>query len=314
MLTPPRTGRNWPLPAIPAIFVLAVGTGPAQSDPSIGQFELKTLESAPGYLEFQSQNAFTFGQPRREAADAGGEIIYGDNAIMRQRQALEMELGFTRHLKMRVGIEFEQEGVDEPTTPSDANRFAPLKLDEIGAELVTVFIPRDGNGFGLGAVVEVERPLEAGEQMSLYAGPIVEYAAGPWLFAAIPMLAHNFGGEGDEDGHRDDKWDFAYAAKAAYAFSETLTLAIEGYGTVERLGTTGHRNASARLFGDHDQHRIGPILYISHDLGRSLRSNARRDASGAFETSELTLGVGLLAGLNEATPDATLKLSLEIDF
>jgi hypothetical protein len=294
----------------------AVGgaAGPAAADPAIGQFELKNLESAPGYLEFQSQNAWTFGHPRRESAVVDGEQIYDDNAIIKQREALEMEMGFTRYLKMRVGIEFEEERIDDPETPSEADSFAPLQLDEIGAELITVFIPRDGDGFGFGSVVEFERPLEAGEQMSLIMGPIFEFASGPWFVAAIPMLVHDFGGDPDDDGIRDEKWDFAYAAQVAYAFSETWTLAIEAYGTVERLGSTGTRGEAALAFGDHDQHRIGPILYYSYDVGRSLRPDPRRDSDGEIETSEVSVGLGLLAGLNEDTPDATLKFSVEVDF
>lgn len=302
------------------VCVLAVlggvlqGGQPAAAGPAIGQFELKTLESAPGYLEFQSQNAWSFGQPTRRSAVVDDEEIYDDNAVIRQREALEMEMGFTRYLKMRIGIEFEEERIDDPASLSQANSFAALKLDEIGTELIAVIIPRDGDGFGVGTVVEFERPLEAGEQMSLIMGPIFEFASGPWLVAAIPMLVHDFGGDPDDDGIKDDKWDFAYAAKVAYEFSETWTLAIEAYGTVERLGDTGTLGEAALAFGDHDQHRLGPILYYTYDFGRSLRPDPRRNSDGEIESSEISVGLGLLAGLNDNTPDATLKLSVEVDF
>jgi hypothetical protein len=145
-------------------------------------------------------------------------------------------------------------------------------------------------------------------------GPIFEYATGPWLVAAIPMLVHDFGGDPDEDGIRDEKWDFAYAAQLAYTFNDNWTLAMEAYGTVERLGNTGTPGEATLAFGDHDQHRIGPILYYSYDFGRSLRPDPPRDDDGGIETSELTVGLGFLAGLNENTPDGTLKLSVELDF
>jgi hypothetical protein len=290
-----------------------VPTG-AVAGPAIGQFELKTLESAPGFLEFQSQNAWSFGQPGRQSADGSGETVFDDNTVIRQREALEMEMGFTRYLKMRIGIEFEQGRVDDPETLADANNFEPLKLDELGAEVIGIIIPRYGDGFGLGAVVEVERSLESGEQMSVNMGPIFEYGAGPWLIAAVPLLVHDFGGAADEDGIKDDKWDFSYAAQVAYQFSETWTLALEAYGTVERLGNTGERSEAALAFGDHDQHRIGPIFYYSYDFGRSLRPDPRRDEDGSAETSELTVGLGFLAGLNENTPDGTVKLSVELDY
>lgn len=299
-----------------AAFAVGILAPPSavRADPAIGQFELKTLESGPGFMEFQSQNAWALGPPRRKSSVVDGETIYDDNSVVRQREALEMELGFTRYLKMRIGIEFEEERIEDPASPDQANDFASLKLDEIGTEVIAILIPRDGDGIGLGTVVEFERPLEREEQMNLIMGPIFEYATGPWLLAAIPMLVYNFGGEPDEDGIKDDKWDFAYAAQVAYEFSETWTLAMEAYGTVERLGNTGQRGEAALAFGDHDQHRIGPVLYYSYDFGRSLRPDPVRDEDGEVETSELTVGLGFLAGLNANTPDGTLKLSVEIDF
>ncbi len=126
--------------------------------------------------------------------------------IVKQREALEMEMGFTTYLKMRVGIEFRT-GTHRRSGPfEEANGFDELKLDEVGAEVIAIIIPRDGDGFGLGTVVEFERPLEQGEEMSPIMGPILEYAQGPWLLAAIPMLVHDFGGEPDDDGIKDDKW------------------------------------------------------------------------------------------------------------
>lgn len=302
-------------PTVLGAALLATTTAmPAAAGPTVGQFELKTLESAPGYMEFQSQNAWSFGQPNRQSALVDGAWVYDDNTVIRQREALEMELGFTRYLKMRIGIEFEQERIEDPPTPAQANDFAALRLEEIGTEVIAVLIPRDGDGFGLGTVVEVERPLEDGAQMSLFMGPILELAFGPWFVAAVPTLVHDFGGKAENGDDTDDKWDFAYAAQVSYTFSETWTLAVEAYGTVDRLGDSGRPGAAALTFGDHDQHRLGPVLYYAYDFGRSLRPDPRRDGDGEIETSELTIGVGFLAGLNRNTPDGTLKLSVEIDF
>jgi hypothetical protein len=87
------------------------------------------------------------------------------------------------------------------------------------------------------------------------------------------------------------------------------------------LGSTGRPSASARLFGDADQHRMGPVLYCTYDLsgsprresmisGSGLLSDAREEEAGA----SLTIGFGLLEGLNENTADHTLKLSIEVEF
>jgi hypothetical protein len=182
--------------------------------------------------------------------------------------------------------------------------------------VISVFIPREGDGFGVGAVVEVERPLEKEEQMSVILGPIFEWASGPWFAAAIPMAVHHFGGEPDEDGINDDRWDFAYAAQVAYTVSSQWTLAIEGYGTVDRIGNSGNRTETARIFGDFDQHRAGPIVYYAHDLGRDLvvQPKGSGDDDDESENSIMTVGLGYFFGLTGNTPDGTLKFSVEVDF
>lgn len=272
----------------------------AIAGPAVGQFELKTLESESGGLEFQSQNAYSWGQPRRQVNGDPDEIEYDDNTIIRQRHALEMEMGLTRYLKTRVGIEFEKERVDDPASPYDADAFDDLKLSEVGAEIIGILKRREGDGWGLGVVVEIEKPLDGSEPADVNMGPIIEIAQGPWLFAAVPTLVHFFGGDANDSGNVDDKWDFAYAVQLAYELSETWTLTLEAYGTVDRVLGSGNPSESDLIFGDFNQHRLGPVLYY----------NFKAEPEGA----EVSIGTGLLAGLNSNTPDATLKLSVEVNF
>jgi hypothetical protein len=278
-------------------------TGHADAGPAVGQFELKTLESEPGMLEFQSQNAYSWGQPHRQTkADPSdpAELEYDDNTIIRQRHALEMEMGLTRYLKARIGIEFEKERVDEPGSVYDANSFDALKLSEVGAEVIGILKRREGDGWGLGVVVEIEKPIEGSESTDVNMGPIIEIAKGPWLFAAVPSLVHFFGGDDNDSGNVDDKWDFAYAVQLEYQISETWTFSLEAYGTVDRVFGSGNPSESDLIFGDFDQHRIGPILYYNF--------------KPAPDGPEVAIGSGILAGLNNNTPDATLKLSVEVEF
>lgn len=309
----PRCQRNpvrrWTRPAVVCIAVFCVRC--ALAEPFIGQFELKTLESAPGSFEFQSQNAWASGNPtRRIDVDEGGELLMDENSLFRARYALELEMGFTTAVKMRVGVELEDERIDEPETVSDANDFEGLRLEEIGAEIVAILIPREGDGAGLGFVAELEGPIDLEGPNSFIAGPIVEYQSGAWFFAAVPMVVRAFGGNGEDGEPTDDKWDFAYAAQAMRRFSDEWALALEGYGTVERLGGSGSPSESALRFGDFNQHRLGPVLYYAHAL-----SNAGSGAgSDEDEAATLTIGLGVLEGLNAATPDHTIKLSIELDF
>jgi hypothetical protein len=276
-------------------LILVLGPGAALAQPFINQFELKTLESEPGGFEFQSQNAWSWGHPARriEGDDANGFVV-DENSITRERYALEVEAGFTHVLKGRIGIEFERERLDSPATIAQANDFDELTLSEVGAELIAILVPRDEDGTGLGLVAEIEGPLDQEEPNTLTLGAIVEFRAGRWFVAGVPMLVRAFGGETEDDAQVDDKWDFAYALQLKYEFSASWSLALEGYGTVERIGNTGHPSEAAALFGNVQQHRAGPVLYYSY--------------------SSVAVGVGWLEGLNDTTSDHTLKLSIEVQF
>ena len=301
--------------------VLWCAATPATGEPFIGQFELKTLESAPGSYEFQSQNAWSWHQPSRRIVDGPDGPEFDENAVVRQRHAIELEMGLTRSVKMRIGAEFEKERLDEPATILEANDFGDLSLTELGAEVIAILAPREGNGAGLGLVAELEGPVDQEESNHLTLGPVVEFESGRWFVAAVPMFVYAFGGEKEEGEEIDNKWDFAYAAQASFTFSDTWLLALEGYGTIDRLGNSGHPSASAELFGDFDQHRVGAVLYYS--VGFDGSRSAAPSASGSAmlpvageeeEGATLTIGLGLLEGLNGNTPDHTLKLSIEIDF
>ncbi|MGH8167397.1 MAG: hypothetical protein ACREQ1_09165 [Woeseiaceae bacterium] len=301
--------------------ILWCAVTPAGAEPFIGQFELKTLESAPGSYEFQSQNAWSWDQPSRRIASGPDGTEFDENAVVRQRHAIELEMGLTQSVKMRIGAEFEKERLDEPATIPEANDFDDLSLTEVGAEVIAILAPRQGNGAGLGLVAELEGPIDREESNHLTLGPVVEFQSGRWLAAVVPMFVYAFGGEKEEGEESDNKWDFAYAAQVSYTFSESWTLAFEDYGTVDRLRNSGHPSASAELFGDFDQHRVGPVLYYSvgFDGSRSAAPSASGSAMSPVageeeEEATPTIGLGLLEGRNGNTPEHTLKLSLEVDF
>ncbi|MGH8178771.1 MAG: hypothetical protein ACREV5_21140 [Steroidobacter sp.] len=288
-----------------------------QAEPFIGQFELKTLESASGMFEFQSQNAWAWDHPaRRFDSGPADELVFDENSIFRERYALELEIGFSEFLKMRVGVEAERERIDEPHSPQQASDFDGLSLQEIGAEIVAILLRRESADFGLGVVAEIEGPLDQEEPSHLTLGPIIEYQSGDWLIAAVPMLVHSFGGERDENEWRDDKWDFAYAAQVMRTLSDRWSIALEGYGTVERLGSSGNRSLAANYFGDSNQHRLGPVVYFSRatEGGASGPGSSQLTGETEEDGAELTIGLGVLEGLNSHTADHTLKLSFEVDF
>lgn len=288
-----------------ALLGLNLAISPGLAGPAVNQFEVKGLSATPGEIEFQSQNAYSFGQPRRQIAPDGGDFLYDTNTVVKQRHALELEWTLSTRVRARVGVEFEKERVDDPASPDEADAFAALKFTEVAAESVIILVPTAQYGFGLGFLTEVGKPADRAETSELYFGPIVQVERGPVLLTANLLLAKFFGGRPDDDGNEpDDKYDFAYAAQAAYDYSDGLTLTIEAYGTIDRLGNTGRAPAADMTFGAADQHRIGPVIYYSFEV----------PSFSPGETAEASLGVGLLAGLTDATPDATLKVSLEIEY
>lgn len=303
----------------------ALVASPSFAGPVIGQFEVKDLDAEPGELEFQSQNAHSWGQPRRKTIRGADDddILFDDNSVAQQRHALELEGSLTRFLRMRVGIEYEKERLEEPDDLALKDAFADLTLDEVAVEVVTIFkrVPENG-GIGFGALAEFEHPVEGDDLNSIVIGPIIQTKYGPWGAIGNFLFVHEFGnGErGVPEPERDEKWDFAYAAQLSYTASESWMLALEAYGTVDRLGNSGAPGPERAAFGDHDQHRAGPVVYYSF-------SPERRGVSGAHALDEdeddtddddgevvVSLGVGMLFGLNENTPDHTLKWSVEVEF
>lgn len=304
--------------------MLLVPADDASAGPAIGQFELKDLDAEPGKMEFQSQNAHSWGQPSRKIVGDDDDAVFDDNTVVEQRHALEMEGTLTNFLRMRLGIEFERERVEEPDNLASANAFEELALDELALEVVTIFkrVPKSG-GIGFGALAEFEHPISDDDLNSINFGPIVQAKQGPLGAIGNLIFVHYFGnGErGELQPERDRKWDLGYAAQLSYEASERWTYTLEAYGTFDRLGNSGTPGEERLFFGDHDQHRAGPIVYYSFEPRRSM---ALAEASGENDKEaadndeadelEVTLGVGMLFGLNDNTPDQTLKWSIEVEF
>lgn len=299
-------------------FTICLAQG-AVAGPAIGQFEMKDLDVEVGAIEFQSQNAHSFGQPNRKIFNDGGEFEFDDNEYTRQRHAFEIEVGVTSFLRSRLGIEFEKERFDDPATAALANAFDDLKLMEVAFEVVAVFSAPKQFKPGIGFLTEVELPVQGGnESKSVIFGPILQYDFGRWQALADLYAVYHFGG-GEDDG----KFDFQYALRLLYQATDNWAYAVEAYGTVDRLGSSGTLSEEALLFGDHDQHRLGPIIYYTVNTGASPRSALSLppledgdddETKGGEAGATLNIGIGWFFGLNDATPDHTLKWSVEYEF
>ncbi len=320
---------------------LAVGFPAARAGPAVNQFETKDLETSPGEMQFQSQNALAFGQPKRRVReDQPGMLTYDDNTVARERYALEMQMGITTWFRARLGIEFEKERLDDPVSPAHANAFEDLQLTGVALEGVFVAIPVKTYGVGLGLLTEYDASIRGGLNQ-LYIGPIIQAVSGPWSATANLLLVQNFGSpDKRHELPADRKRDFAYALQLQYEVSPTWALALEGYGTFDRIGGSGTQSAEQAAFGTFDQHRAGPVVYyrFKADSGgrggkasggqpglvKSVRKDDDDGPGGGLENGgkdddddkkgTTSLGVGLLFGLNANTPSETVKVSVEVNF
>jgi len=310
--------RAWGLLSL--ALMLSIGTFPAAAGPAINQFEVKDLEVEQGEVEIEDQSDWAFGLPRRKFFDDGGDTEFDDNEVARQRHSIEIGFGLTNWLKIGTGFELEEERVDDPDSFADANSFDSLKVTEIQFEGLVVLVPVKTHGIGLGAYVELQLPT-SDEARTLYVGPIIQAVSGPWSATGNFAFVKFLGGEPEDGEARDEKWDFAYFTQLKYEASEAWAFALEAYGTIDRLGNSGTPSEAAIAIGDQDQHRIGPVLYYTFKrdrmapvTGMKLGAASEGDDDDDDEGTSATLGLGFLAGLNDNTPDGTLKLGLEIEF
>ncbi len=308
--------RAWGLLSL--ALMLSIGTFPAAAGPAINQFEVKDLEVEQGEVEIEDQSDWAFGLPRRKFFVDGGGPEFDDNEVARQRHSIEIGFGLTNWLKIGTGFELEEERVDDPEPGVSPNKFDSLKVTEIQFEGLVVLVPVKTHGIGLGAYVELQLPT-SDEARTLYVGPIIQAVSGPWSATGNFAFVKFLGGTPEEGEAKDEKWDFAYFTQLKYEASEAWAFALEAYGTIDRIGNSGTPSEAAVAIGDQDQHRIGPVLYYTFKRDRmapvtAMKLGAVSEGDDDDEGTSATLGLGFLAGLNDNTPDGTLKLSLEVEF
>src|SRR5690606_6998423 len=133
-------------------------------------------------------NAWSWDQPPRQVASGPGGLQFDENAVVRQRHAIELEVGLTHSIKMRIGAEFEKERLNEPAIIAEADAFGELELTELGGEIIAILVPREENSLGIGLVAEIEGPIDQEEPNHLTVGPVLEFQSERWFAAAVPML------------------------------------------------------------------------------------------------------------------------------
>ncbi len=314
-----------------SIFLCAALVGTASGQ--LNQFEIKEPKVEAGEVEVELLGDYHLGQPRRRfIEESPGSFVFDANEFNRQRHTLGLGYGLTKWLGLGLEIEAEQERFEDPETVARANAFGELKVTEIQLEGTIVLVPVGKQGFGVAALFEHNIAVDRREVDQLFLGTALQYVQGPWSATANLYAVKNFGGREELDGAlvSDERWDFQYAAQLKYRVNETLALALEGYGVVERLGNSGTRSEARVRFGDFDRHLLGPVFYyswnaddrVARNSGQRLRARGVAgdgkagvdDEDGDKQGPRYTLGAGVLFRLNENTSDAALKWALTVEF
>ncbi len=99
--------------------------------------------------------------------------------------------------------------------------------------------------------------------------------------------------------------DFNYAWQLKREISDNVAIGVEGYGVIPDIG-----NAPSI---DGQEHRVGPVLYLSHDMAAGGGSGMKLGAQAAdAKGAKVELQLGVLVGLTEATADTTGRAKLAI--
>jgi hypothetical protein len=158
------------------------------------------------------------------------------------------------------------------------------RLTGVGIENVFDFIPSRRWPVHFGAYAEYERNMREGPD-HIELKLLMQHLEGPL------DLRFNIVTERETGDHSDNRWEFGYAAQAAYRVSPSLRLGVQGF------GDTGFDDQ----LGDIDDyaHYWGPFAQV-------------RLAS--FREQEISLQFGYLAGMGHADADGQARLQLEWSF
>ncbi len=246
---------------------------------SAGTFDVKGVEISQGEHELAFGAAWQRGFP-----------VNAD--MVRQSYEIGYGYGFTDWFKAGVKLGFEQ--------PVGEN----LEATSAGVEAQALLLNPEKSPIGLAWFTGLDFGLKRGESEVVTFGPLIGFKLGSAIDITLNPLFERAWAPSEPGVN------FVYAWQAKTEVSKTVALGIEGYGAIP-----GIANAPST---DFQEHRIGPVIYLSHALSRhaaGARSMKLGMGNGAGEASEgpkLELQLGVLFGLTEATADTTGRAKLAI--
>lgn len=162
----------------------------------------------------------------------------------------------------------------------------PTGFDAVEWENIVQLAEQDEWNVDVGLLLEIERPKDPREGISLRMGPLLQKEFGRFQLNANALVSRHF----QTAEFVAVQW--RYQLQAKYRYSPPLEFGLQAFGN---LSTSAH----VWVPYEHQAHRIGPVVMGKFTVGneRSLLYNA------AF-----------LFGTTDHSPDRTFRLQLEYEF
>ena len=138
---------------------------------------------------------------------------------------------------------------------------------------------KKAGGLGYGWYTGISVGVNEDETNALTFGPVIRLGAGDTSLILNPFLEQTFG------RNRDEGIAFLYGWQLKHQVRPGFAVGVEGFGRFQDIAGRGGA----------EEHGIGPLLAFELPLA---------------EKRSLSLEAGWLRGLNEATPDHTIKFTL----
>ncbi|HEX4893893.1 MAG TPA: hypothetical protein VFV47_11435 [Hyphomicrobiaceae bacterium] len=239
-----------------------------------GTFDVKGVEVTKGESELSFDTAWQRGFP-----------VNSD--FVRQSHETSYSYGITTWFKLGAKIGFEQ--------PDGEKLDASYAVVEAQAVLINPSPTRIGVAWFTG--FEVGLKQDASESLTF--GPLLALSLSKDTTLLLnPLFQKSW--DPSTPGV-----DFNYAWQVKRTINDNVAIGLEGYGVIPDIG-----NAPS---ADFQEHRLGPVLFLSHETGggdrggsMKLGSKAEPDKGGG----KVELQVGVLFGFTDATPDTTGRAKL----
>ena len=240
-------------------LVLAAFSATVSAAAMAGPFDVKAPEIEAGETEIGTNHSIKSGFP-------------ADATPVRHTYELAASHAFTSHFKFGV-----RAGFDTPVGESG-------QLSVAGVE-AQVFLGKIAPSISWGWFAGLDVRVHRHETNTVTFGPLLRLGNDTLALTLNPLIEQTFG------PNSDDRPAFAYAIGLKGAVREGLAFGVEAHGSILQIGD----GSSSHLH----EHRIGPVLYIDHELSPAREGRSAR---------KLALEIGTFVGLTDATPDWTGKI------